>query len=230
MPVHIDEVAAVPPGREAQKFCRWLLATQLPAPSDGSGVSAQHREAFSGRRVPQWLVYGICGCDDLLHGLLQKALLKGCDGHFAQNRKKIFVQCVRIICIGGFFYTVLQRVQPCHGQCFKGQVGSIQIVKARLGFPLNQHPFDLHIGRSVDVVPLDFASLCTRFDIAAFPSTVLALANAFSPSRHRCFLLLFRPSSDPLFSPSSFTAGIIIQNWAKNKNNPAFAMFFQGQM
>ena len=214
MPVHIDEVAAVPPGREAQKFCRWLLATQLPAPSDGSGVSAQHREAFSGRRVPQWLVYGICGCDDLLHGLLQKALLKGCDGHFAQNRKKIFVQCVRIICIGGFFYTVLQRVQPCHGQCFKGQVGSIQIVKARLGFPLNQHPFDLHIGRSVDVVPLDFASLCTRFDIAAFPSTVLALANAFSPSRHRCFLLLFRPSSDPLFSHSSFTAGIIIQNWA----------------
>ena len=43
MPVHIDEVAAVPPGREAQKFCRWLLATQLPAPSDGSGVSAQHQ-------------------------------------------------------------------------------------------------------------------------------------------------------------------------------------------
>ena len=121
-------------------------------------------------------------------------------------------------------------MQPYLGQCFKGQVSSIQVVKARLGFPLNQHPFDLHIGRSVDVVPLDFASLCTRFDIAAFPSTVLALANAFSPSRHRCFLLLFRPSSDPLFSPSSFTAGIIIQNWAKYKNNPAFAMFFQGQM
>ena len=187
---------------------------QLPAPSDGSGVSAQHREAFSGRRVPQWLVYGICGRDDLLQGLLQKALLKGCDGHFAQNRKKIFVQCVRIICIGGFFYTVPQGMQSYLGQCFKGQVGSIQVVKARLRLPLNWHPFNLRIGSTVDVVPLDFASLCTRFDIAAFPSTVLALANVFSPSRHLCFLLLFGPSSYPLFSPSSFAAGIIIQNWA----------------
>ena len=48
------------------------------------------------------------------------------------------------------------------------------------------------------------------FDVSAFPSTVLTLANVFSPSRHRCFLLLFRPSSDPLFSQSSFIAGIIM--------------------
>ena len=172
----------------------------------------------------------ICGRNDLLHGPLQKALLKRCNGHFAQNRKKIFVQRVRIMRIGGFFYTVPQGMQPYLGQCFKGQVSSIQVVKARLGFPLNQHPFDLHIGRSVNVTPLDLPLRCARLDVPAFPPTVLTLANVFSPSRHRCFLLLFRPSSDPLFSPSSFTAGIIIQNWAKYKNNPVFAMFFQGQM
>ena len=150
----------------------------------------------------------------LRDGPLQRAFLKGCNGHFAQNRKKILVQCVRIMRIGGFFYTVPQGMQPYLGQCFKGQVSSIQDVKVRLGFPLNQHPFDLHIGRSVNVTPLDLPLRCARFDVPAFPPTVLTLANVFSPSRHRCFLLLFRPSSDPLFSQSSFTAGIIIQNWA----------------
>lgn len=66
--------------------------------------------------------------------------------------------------------------------------------------------------RSVNVTPLDLPLRCARLDVPAFPPTVLTLANVFSPSRHRCFLLLFRPSSDPLFSQSSFTAGIIIQN------------------
>ena len=42
----------------------------------------------------------------LRDGLFQKAFLKGCSGHLAQNRKKIFVQCVRIMRIGGFFYSV----------------------------------------------------------------------------------------------------------------------------
>ena len=68
----------------------------------------------------------------LRDGPLQKAFLKGCNGHFAQNRKKILVQCVRIMRIGGFFYTVPQGVQPYLGQRFKGQVSSIQVVKARL--------------------------------------------------------------------------------------------------
>ena len=45
----------------------------------------------------------------LRDGPLQKAFLKGCNGHLAQNRKKIFVQCVRIMRIGGFFYTVPQE-------------------------------------------------------------------------------------------------------------------------
>ena len=159
----------------------------------------------------------ICGRDDLLHGPLQKAFLKGCDGHFVQNRKKIFVQRVRIMRIGGFFYAVPQGMQPYLGQCFKGQVSLIQVVKARLGFPLDQHPFDLRIGRSVNVTPLDLPLRCARLDVPAFPSTVLTPTNVFSPSRHRCFLLLFRPSSDPLFSQSSFTAGIIVQNWARYK-------------
>ena len=30
----------------------------------------------------------------LRNGPLQRAFLKGCNGHFAQNRKKILVQCV----------------------------------------------------------------------------------------------------------------------------------------
>ena len=38
----IPAVAAVPPGREAQKFCRWLLAAQLPAPLDESDVNERH--------------------------------------------------------------------------------------------------------------------------------------------------------------------------------------------
>lgn len=42
----------------------------------------------------------------LRDGLLQKALLKRCNGHFAQNRKKIFVQRIRIMRIGGFFYSI----------------------------------------------------------------------------------------------------------------------------
>lgn len=56
----------------------------------------------------------------LRDGLLQKALLKRCNGHFAQNRKKIFVQRVRIMRIGGFLYSVFQGVQPHLGQYFKG--------------------------------------------------------------------------------------------------------------
>ena len=87
--------------------------------------AAQHREAFPGRGVSQWLVYGIRRRDDLLHGLFQKALVKGRNRHFAQNREKILVQCVRIMRIGGFFYTVPQGVQPYFSQCFKGQVGSL---------------------------------------------------------------------------------------------------------
>ena len=96
-------------------------------------------------------------------------------------------------------------------------------------FP-NQYLLDLCIDCAIDVAPLNFTFRCTRLDVPTFPPTVLTLTNVFSPSRHRCFLLLFSPSSDPLFSPSSFTAGIIIQNWTKSKNNPTFAMFFQGQM
>ena len=56
----------------------------------------------------------------LRDGLFQKAFLKGCNGHLAQNRKKIFVQRVRIMRIGGFFYSVFQGVQPHLGQYFKG--------------------------------------------------------------------------------------------------------------
>ena len=59
--------------------------------------TSQHREAFPGRGVSQWRVCGIRRHDDLLHGLFQKAFLKGGDRRFAQNRKKILVQCVRIM-------------------------------------------------------------------------------------------------------------------------------------
>ena len=105
-----------------------------------SGIFAdtsQHREAFPGRGVSQRLVRGICGRDDLLHGLFQKAFLKGGDRRFAQNRKKILVQCVRIMRIGGFFYSVFQGAQPHLGQYFKGQVGLIQVVEPRLRFSLD---------------------------------------------------------------------------------------------
>ena len=56
----------------------------------------------------------------LRDGPLQKAFLKGCNGHLAQNRKKIFVQRVRIMRIGRFFYSFFQGVQPHLGQYFKG--------------------------------------------------------------------------------------------------------------
>jgi len=88
-----------------------------------SGIFAdtsQHREAFPGRGISQWLVCGIYGRNNLLHGLFEEALVKGCDWHFTQNRKKIFVQRVRIMRIGGFFYSVFQGVQPHLGQYFKG--------------------------------------------------------------------------------------------------------------
>ena len=181
-----------------------------------SGIFAdatQHREAFPGGGVSQWLVCGIYGRNNLLHGLFEEALVKGCNGHLAQNRKKILVQCVRIMCIGGFFYSIPMGVQPHLGQRFKGQVGSFQIVEARVRFFPNQYLLDLCIDCALDVDPLNFTFRCARLDVPAFPPTVLTLANVFSPSRHRCFLLLFGPSSDPLFSPSSFAAGIIIQNW-----------------
>ena len=119
--------------------------------------AAQHREAFPGRRVFQWLVYGIYRRDDLLHGLFQKALVKGRNGYFTQNRKKIFVQRVRIMRIGGFFYTVFQGVQPYLGQRFKDQVCSFQIVKTCLCFLLNQHALDLCVDCAIDVAPLNFA-------------------------------------------------------------------------
>ena len=143
--------------------------------------TAQHGEAFPRRGVSQRLVRGICGRDDLLHGLFQKAFLKGGDRRFAQNRKKILVQCVRIMCIGGFFYAVPQGVQPYLGQRFKGQVGSFQIVEARFRFFPNQHLLDLCIDCAIDVAPLNFTFRCTRFDVPAFPPTVLTLANVFSP-------------------------------------------------
>lgn len=73
--------------------------------------------------------------------------------------------------------------------------------------------------------PLVYAPWCT-----CLPTDRPYACECFSLSHHRCFLLLFRPSSDPLFSPSLFAAGIIMQNWTRYKNNPAFAMFFQGQM
>ena len=86
--------------------------------------------------------------------------------------------------IGGFFYTVPQGVQPYFSQCFKGQVGSFQVVEARLCFFLDQHPFDLCIDYAVDVTPLDFALRRARLDVPAFPPTILAFVNVFSPSCH----------------------------------------------
>ena len=103
--------------------------------------------------------------------------------------------------------SVFQGVQPHLGQYFKGWAGLIQVVETRLRFSLDQYPFDLRIGRSVNVTPLDLPLRCARLDVPAFPPTVLTLANAFSPSRHRCFLLLFRPSSDPLIF------SIFVYNW-----------------
>ena len=187
---------------------------------------AQHRETFPGRGVSQWLVRGICGRNDLLHGLFEETLIKGCSWHFVQNRKKIFVQRVRIMCIGGFFYAVPQGVQPYFSQRFKGQVGSFQVVEARLCFLLNEHPFDLCIDHSVDVAPLDFAFLCARFDVSTFPPTILAFVNVFSPSCHFCFLLRLGHPSDHLFCPPSFLAGFFMQNWARCKKLSASARFF----
>ena len=188
--------------------------------------AAQHREAFPGRRVSQWLVRGICGRDDLLHGLFQKALVKGRNGHFAQNREKILMQRVRIMRIGGFFYAVPQGVQPHLSQYFKGQVGSFQVVEACLCFLLNQHSFYICINCAIDVAPLDFAFLCARFDVSTFPPTILAFVNVFSPSCHFCFLLRLGHPSDHLFCPPSFLAGFFMQNWAKCKKLSASARFF----
>ena len=174
-----------------------------------SGIFAdtsQHREAFPGGGVSQWLVCRICGRNDLLHGPLQKAFLEGCNGHFAQNREKILVQRVRIMRIGGFFYAVPQGVQPHLGQCFKGQVGSFQVVEACFCFLLNQRSFDFSIDRAIDVAPLDFSFLCARFDVAAFPPAILAFANIFSPSCHFCFLLRLGHPSDHLFCPPASSA------------------------
>ena len=192
--------------------------------------TSQHREAFPGRGVPQWRVCGIRRHDDLLHGLFQKAFLKGGDRRFAQNRKKILVQCVRIMRIGGFFYAVPQGMQPHLGQCFKGQVGSFQLVETSLCFLLDQHAFDLCIDRSVDVAPLDFAFRCTRFDIAAFPPAILAFAYIFSPSCHFCFLLRLGHPSDHLFCSHAFSSGFFMRNWALCKKLPLLRSFFEGHV
>ena len=143
--------------------------------------TAQHRETFSCRRVPQRLVCGIYRRDDLLHGLFQKAFLKGGDRRFAQNRKKILVQCVRIMRISGFFYAVPQGVQPYLGQHFKGQVGSFQIVEARFRFFPNQYLLDLSIGRAINIAPLDFSFRRACLDVPAFPPVILTFVNVFSP-------------------------------------------------
>ena len=143
--------------------------------------TSQHREAFPGRGVSQWLVCGIRRHDDLLHGLFQKAFLKGGDRRFAQNRKKILMQCVRIMRIGGFFYAVPQGVQPYLGQRFKGQVGSFQIVEARFRFFPNQYLLDLCIGRAINIAPLDFSFRRACLDVPAFPPAILAFVNVFSP-------------------------------------------------
>ena len=169
--------------------------------------TAQHGEAFPGRGVPQRLVCGIYRRNDLLHSLFQKAFLKGCNWHFTQNRKKIFVQRVRVMRMGGFFYGIPLGAQPYLSQCVKGQVSSFQIVEPRLCFLLNRHTFDLSIDRAIDVAPLDFPIRCTRFDVAAFPPTILAFVNVFSPSCHFCFLLRLGPPFDHLFCPPTFSAG-----------------------
>ena len=143
--------------------------------------TAQHGEAFPRRGVSQRLVRGICGRDDLLHGLFQKAFLKGGDWRFAQNRKNILVQCVRIMCIGGFFYAVPQGAQPYLGQRFKGQVGSFQIVEARFRFFPNQYLLDLSIGRAINIAPLNSVFRCACLDVSVFPPVILAFVNVFSP-------------------------------------------------
>ena len=169
---------------------------------------------------------GIYRRNDLLHGLFQKAFFKGGNGHFAQNGKKILVQGVRIMCIGGFFYTVPQGVQPYFSQRFKGQVGSFQVVEARLSFLLNQHTFDLSIDRAIDVAPLDFALRRARLDVPTFPPTILAFVNVFSPSCHFCFLLRLGHPFDHLFCPPSFLAGFFMQKWAMCNKLSASARFF----
>lgn len=169
---------------------------------------------------------GICGRDDLLHGLFQKAFLKGGDRRFAQNRKKILVQCVRIMCIGGSFYAVPQGVQPYLGQRFKGQVGSFQIVEARFRFFPNQYLLDLCIGRAINIAPLDFSFRRACLDVPAFPPAILAFVNVFSPSCYFCFLLRLGHPSDHLFCPPSFLAGFFMQNWATCKKLSASASFF----
>ena len=79
---------------------------------------------------------------------------------------------------------VPQGVKPHLGQRFKGQVGSFQVVEARLCFFLDQYPFDLCIGCAVDVAPLDLPLRRARLDVPAFPPTILAFVNVFSPSCH----------------------------------------------
>ena len=91
--------------------------------------------------------------------------------------------------IGGFFYTVPQGMQPYLGQCFKGQVGSFQIVEARFRFFPNQYLLDLCIGRAINIAPLDFSFWRACLDVAAFPPTILAFMYVFAPSCHFCFLL-----------------------------------------
>ena len=169
---------------------------------------------------------GIRRRNDLLHSLFQKAFFKGSNGHSAQNRKKIFVQRVRVMRIGGFFYAVPLGAQPYLSQCFKCQVGSFQVVEPCLCFLLNQHTLDLSIDRAIDVAPLDLSLRCTRFDVAAFPPAILAFVNVFSPSCHFCFLLRLGHPSDHLFCPPSFFAGFFMQNWAMCKKLSASARFF----
>ena len=89
-------------------------------------------------------------------GLFQKAFLKRCNWHFTQNWKKIFVQRVRVMRIGGFFYGIPLGTQPYLSQCVKGQVSSFQVVEPCLRFFLNQHPFDLCINCAIDVAPIEF--------------------------------------------------------------------------
>jgi len=83
--------------------------------------------------------------------------------------------------IGGFFYGIPLGVQPYFSQCFKGQVGSFQVVEARLCFFLDQYPFDLCIGCAVDVAPLDLPLRRARLDVPAFPPTILAFVNVVYP-------------------------------------------------
>ena len=125
---------------KGRSFFRFLGDMEQPITRNHVALLALPRSFFSiisncfGSGVSQWLVCGICRHDDLLHSLFQKAFLKGCDRHFAQNRKKIFVQRVRVMRIGGFFYGIPLGVQPYLSQCFKSQVGSFQIVETSFRF------------------------------------------------------------------------------------------------